>query len=96
MLAFLIGLYSIHRLAKVKEVGEVDEKIVIHEVVSEIRRPMTSLSTAGGLRRILMFPFSVVRVAPGPVGLKSNETESTRDRGENTGELGDSEQAIFC
>jgi len=59
-LAFVIGLYFLHRLAKVKEVGEVEEKIVIHEVVSEIRRPMTSLSTAGGLRGIRVFPCSVL------------------------------------
>jgi hypothetical protein len=38
----------------------VEEKIVIHEVVSETRRPVTSLSTAGGLRRIRMFPCSVL------------------------------------
>jgi len=67
-LAFVIGLYSIHRLAKVKEVGEVQEKIVIHEIISEIRRPMRSLSTAGGLRRMLLFPFSVLSQAPGPEG----------------------------
>lgn len=29
-LAFLIGLYSIHRLAMVKEVGEVEEKIFLY------------------------------------------------------------------
>jgi len=27
--------------------------------------------------------------------MKNSETESTKDLGENTGELGDSEQAIF-
>jgi hypothetical protein len=95
LLAFVIGLYFLYRLAKVKEVGEVEEKIVIHEVVSEIRRPMTSLSTAGGLHRIPMFPFSVLGEPPGPVGLKSNDTELAQDRGENTGEPGDSEQAMF-
>lgn len=59
--AFLIGLYSIHRLAMVKEVGEVEEKIVIHELISEVRREMRNFSTVGGLRHMIQFPFSVVR-----------------------------------
>jgi len=60
-LAFLIGLYSIHRLAKVREIGEVEEKIVIHELVSEMRRPLRNLSTAGGLRQMVNFPFLVAK-----------------------------------
>jgi len=60
-LAFLIGLYSIHRLAMVKEVGEVEEKIVRHELISEVIHAMRSLSTAAGLRHMTQFPFSFVR-----------------------------------
>lgn len=76
-LAFLIGLYSIHRLAKVKEVGEVEEKVVIHELVSEIRRPMRNLSTAGGLRQMVVFPFSLLKQASGAMTLGVKATEST-------------------
>jgi len=64
-LAFLIGLYSIHRLAKVKEIGEVEEKIVIHELVSEIGRSLRNLSTVGGLLQMIVFPISLVRNVPG-------------------------------
>ncbi len=64
-LAFLIGLYSIHRLAKVREVGEVEEKIVIHELISEIRKPLRNISTAGGLRQMIELPASLVRHVPG-------------------------------
>ncbi len=60
-LAFLIGLYSIHRLTVVKEVGEVEEKIVAHELISEVRRNMKNFSTAAGLRQMVSFPFSVLR-----------------------------------
>jgi MFS family permease len=60
-LAFLIGLYSIHRLALVKEVGEVKEKIVIRELIAEVMRPLRNFSTAGGLRHMLQFPFSLIR-----------------------------------
>jgi hypothetical protein len=60
-LAFLIGLYSIHRLAMVKEAGEVEEKIVVHELISEVKRPLRNFSTAGGLLHMVQFPFSIVR-----------------------------------
>ena len=60
LFAFLIGFYSIHRLALVKEVGEVEEKIVIKELISEVRRDMRSFSTASGLRSTIQFPFSVL------------------------------------
>jgi MFS family permease len=60
-LAFLLGLYSIHRLALVKEVGEIEERIVIRELIAEVKRPLRNFSTAGGLRHMLQFPFSLIR-----------------------------------
>jgi len=56
--AFLIGLYSIHRLAMVREEGEVKEHVVVDELVSEVRREMQNFSSAGGLRDLVKFPFS--------------------------------------
>ena len=61
VLAFFIGTYSIHRLAMVKEEGEVEEKIIIHELLSEVTRPLRNISTAGGLRFMINFPFSILR-----------------------------------
>jgi MFS family permease len=55
--AFIIGLYSIHRLTDVQEVGEAGGKIVTSELLAEIRRPLRNLSTVGGLRNIIQFPF---------------------------------------
>jgi len=60
LFAFLIGLYSIHRLTRVKEIGEVEEEIVVHELISQVRRDMRNLSTVGGLRQIVNFPVSVL------------------------------------
>lgn len=60
--AFLIGIYSIHRLAMVKEIGEVKEKIVLNELIAEVRRGARNLSTVGGLRYLTQFPFSIVRM----------------------------------
>jgi len=58
ILSFMIGLYALHRLARVKEVGEVGEKVVINEFFSEIAFMMKNLSTADGLRQMVIFPFS--------------------------------------
>jgi MFS family permease len=60
-LAFLIGLYSIHRLSMVKEIGEVEEKIVRHELISEVIHAMRSLSTAAGLRHMTQIPLLIVK-----------------------------------
>lgn len=60
-LAFLIGLYSLHRLAMVKELGEVEEKIVINELITEVRREVRNLSTVGGLRHMIYFPSLIFR-----------------------------------
>ncbi len=54
--AFLIGIYSIHRLAYVKEAGEVEERLVVREMISQVSREMRNLSTVGGLRYMLRFP----------------------------------------
>jgi len=54
-------LYSIHRLAMVREIGEVEEKIVIHELISEVRRRMLDVSTVGDLRQMVNFPFLLAK-----------------------------------
>jgi MFS family permease len=60
-IAFLIGLYAIHRLAMVKESGEVEEKIVVQELLSEARTQVRILSSIEGLRQMVGFPLSMVR-----------------------------------
>lgn len=59
--SFLLAFYSIHRLVAVKEVGEVEEKVVIHELLSEVRRGMRNFSTVGGLRYMIQLPLSTIR-----------------------------------
>ncbi|MDI6718338.1 MAG: MFS transporter [Methanomicrobiales archaeon] len=58
--AVIIGIYSMHRLALVQEMGEVREKVVVEELFSEVKREMRNFSTAGGLRYMIQFPFSAV------------------------------------
>ncbi len=60
-LAFLIGLYSLHRLAMIKEAGEVSEKIVAQELVAEVRTQVRILSSIEGLRQMVTFPLSIIR-----------------------------------
>ncbi len=55
-LAFIIGLYSIHRLAMVREKGEVEKKVVVNALFSELKRPIRNFSTAGGLSYMYRFP----------------------------------------
>jgi len=73
-IAFLIGLYSIHRLSLVKEIGEVEEKIVINELVSEVRRISRNLTTVGGLRDMILFPFAIIKKVPGVENKKKTKT----------------------
>jgi MFS family permease len=59
-LAFLIGLYAIHRLSTVEEHGEVDDEVVRAEFIDAIKRPIRSLSTGAGLFQIMSYPYSFI------------------------------------
>jgi len=58
--AFLVGLYALHRLAMVKEQGEVEERIVAQELFSEVRTQVRTLSSIEGLRQMVSFPFAII------------------------------------
>jgi MFS family permease len=60
-IAFILGIYSIHRLSLIKEVGEVEEKVVFNELITEVRSQVRTLSSVEGLRQMVSFPFTVVR-----------------------------------
>ena len=59
--AFIIGLYALHRLAMIKEVGEVEEKIVAQELFTEVRTQVRTLSSVEGVKQMISFPIAVVR-----------------------------------
>jgi MFS family permease len=59
--AFIIGLYSLHRLAMVKEAGEVEEKIIAQELFTEVRTQVRTLSSVEGVKQMVSFPISIVR-----------------------------------
>ena len=41
--------------------GEVEEKIVINELFTEVKSQVRTLSSIEGLRQMVSFPFSMVR-----------------------------------
>lgn len=59
--AFIIGIYSIYRLALVAEEGEVRKRIVFNKLILEIKRPLLNFSTAGGIMNIANLPLTVKR-----------------------------------
>lgn len=61
VLAFVIGLYALHRLAMIKEVGDVEEDIVVQHLFSEVRSQVRILSTVEGIRQMISFPFITLR-----------------------------------
>ena len=77
-IAFIIGLYSIHRLSMIKEVGEVEEKVVFNELITEVRIQVRTLSSVEGLRQMVSFPFNIVRT------LRGNKNGSEKENNEKT------------
>ncbi len=60
LLAFVLGLYSLRRLALVQEEGEVHENVVIREIMMDTGRVLKSLSTVDGLRDLTMVPMAMM------------------------------------
>jgi MFS family permease len=58
LIAFLVGLYSLHRLARVTEAGEVTESEVVEELVDEVVLPFRTISSIEGIRRLTFLPVS--------------------------------------
>ncbi|MBF0288547.1 MAG: MFS transporter [SAR324 cluster bacterium] len=62
VIAFIMGLYSLHRLSLVNEVGTATaEDEVLLEMLYEVRREVRDLSSAAGIRQMVEFPFSILK-----------------------------------
>lgn len=59
--SFLLGLFALHRLLAVKEVGEVEEAVVREQLMLEIRKVVRHVSNVAGIRQITHFPYMVLR-----------------------------------
>ncbi len=60
--AFLLGLYGLHRLALVKEVGEVGDDIVLNALLTEMRSKSLHVLSFVGMQRIVTLPMAWVRL----------------------------------
>jgi MFS family permease len=60
LVAFTIGLYALHRLSLVREEGHASRRVVVQNLVLEARRNMRSLSSIGGLRIAIVFPYGKI------------------------------------
>lgn len=58
--SFLLGLFSLSRLARVEEKGSVKGKVVMKEIVNDTGRILRSLSSIGGLRSLTMAPMAMI------------------------------------
>lgn len=60
IIAFMMGIYAMHRLSMVEEKGTVREKVVIREMMLDTGRVLKTLSSVGGLRDITMSPMAMM------------------------------------
>ncbi len=77
LLSVFAGIYSLHRLAYVKELGEVEEKIVLDSIIAETRRNVRTLTTVDGLRQTFQIPLTDMRKRS-----RRREVKDTRKREE--------------
>jgi MFS family permease len=59
--AFVLGLYSMHRLSFVEETGRTSDHVVLRHLLLEVRRSVQNLSSAAGLLRIVKLPIEYLR-----------------------------------
>ncbi len=60
-LAFVVGLYSLHRLSFVQETSGTSDPLLVRDLLLEARRSIQSLSSAAGLVRVVSGPSLTVR-----------------------------------
>lgn len=63
LIAALIGLYAIHRLALVNEEGEIEPRHMLQQVLDQTRRSVRNLSTVAGFRAATELPANLLREA---------------------------------
>jgi MFS family permease len=59
--AFVVGLYSLHRLSFVQEIGRTNTPLLVRDLMIEARRSIRSISSAAGLLRVVLPPSWLVR-----------------------------------
>jgi MFS family permease len=76
VIAVVFGGYAMHRLLAVREEGEAEERVVLSELYSEVRKAVRHVSNVAGLRQQYSFPYSTLE----EVAKNANDDESNSDR----------------
>lgn len=63
LIAGAIGLYALHRLALVKEEGDIERREMVRQLIGETRRVAQNLGTVAGLRTLTELPVALLRDA---------------------------------
>ncbi|HEX7045159.1 MAG TPA: hypothetical protein VF203_11165 [Burkholderiales bacterium] len=58
LLAFIFGLYSLHRPVTIHEQGEVEKGTVLPEFHAQVRRAIDRVSSVAGTRDLFAFPYA--------------------------------------
>jgi hypothetical protein len=66
----------------VKEVGEVEEAVVVSELSAEVANQMRHLPSIRGMRRMLSFPWVVLRDLAYELRVKNRNLPSTAEKGD--------------
>ncbi len=64
ILAFVFGIYALHRLLSVQEEGTVEKGVALQAFHVEVRRAVQSISNVAGLRILTSFPFGKLVASP--------------------------------
>ncbi|MFW9992059.1 MAG: MFS transporter [Candidatus Odinarchaeota archaeon] len=56
ILAFIFGLYSLYRLSKVQEIGQVEERVIIQELFIGMKKYVSILPITVGIRQMTHIP----------------------------------------
>jgi MFS family permease len=60
-IAFVVGLYSLHRLSFIEEVSGSTDPLLLRQFLFEARRSVLNLSSAAGLLRVVRSPLALLR-----------------------------------
>lgn len=61
LLAFLVGIYAMHRLTSVVEEGHRDQSPMVQSLLMEVKRPLLTFTTVGGFSDLVYFPIGAIR-----------------------------------
>lgn len=78
ILAFLVGIYAMHRLSAVVESEPVERSVVVKNLVAEIKRPILTFTAVDGAFEALDFPLGALKQTRREVG---DRFDGLRERG---------------